>query len=87
MSAALCGNYLFLQGRESGLSERAGRTVWALLSEVSGAKPSRAKQRWERAGDQPQGERYGAAEEGEPGESSADSEKGTRQVVEQFFHV
>lgn len=59
---------VFLQGRSSGLAERAGRTVGALLSEVSGAKPSRAEQRREGEGDQPQGERYGAAEEREPGE-------------------
>lgn len=64
-------NYPSLQGRESGLSARAGRTVWALLPEVPRAKPSRAEQRWEGEGDQPQGERHGAAEEREPGESAS----------------
>lgn len=60
--------HLFLQGRESDHSERVGRTIWALLSEVPRAKPSRAKQRWEGARDLPKGERHGAAEEREPGE-------------------
>lgn len=63
--------FVLLQGRSSGLAERAGRTVWALLSEVSGAKQSWTEQRREGTGNQPQGERHGATEEREPGGSAA----------------
>lgn len=60
-----------LQGGESGIAKRAGWTVWALLSEMSGSKPCRAKQRWEGTGYLPQGERLGPAEERKPGELRA----------------
>lgn len=50
-------------------------TVGALLSEVSGTEPSWTEQRGEREGDQPQGERHGAAEEGESGEKEPTEEK------------
>ena len=59
----------FPQGRASGPPEGAGRSVRALLSQVSGAEPRPAEQRGDRATNQPEGERHGAAEEGEPGET------------------
>lgn len=64
-------NNVSLQGGESRPSQRTGWTVWVLLSEMSGAEPSGAKQRWEGTGDLPQGERLGTAEERKPGELSA----------------
>lgn len=71
----------------SGLTERAGRTVRTLLSEVSGAKPSRAEQRREGEGDQPQGERHGAAEEREPGEEKKTKHTRTRKSDGAVFHL